>query len=79
MQSAGGTPSGAVMAFNLASCPTGWSEYTAGQGRAIIGAGAGAGLTARTLGVTGGGESAPAVNLAGGSATTTVTVGIGTN
>jgi microcystin-dependent protein len=24
------------MAFNLGSCPTGWSEYTAGRGRSII-------------------------------------------
>ena len=29
-------PSGAVMSFNLASCPTGWSEYTAARGRAVI-------------------------------------------
>lgn len=28
-----GVPSGAVMAFDLASCPTGWSEYTAARGR----------------------------------------------
>lgn len=50
-------PTGAVMAFNLASCPSGWTEYTAGAGRSIIGVGAGAGLTARTLGETGGAET----------------------
>lgn len=35
--SGGGTPSGAVMAFNLASCPSGWSEYLAARGRFIRG------------------------------------------
>ncbi len=87
MQSSSAVPSGAVMSFNLATCPTGWSAYAAGQGRAIIGAGAGAGLTARNLGDTGGGESAPSVNLASATATvnmsgvaasTTVTVGTNT-
>jgi hypothetical protein len=29
-------PSGAVMSFDLASCPTGWTEYTAARGRAVI-------------------------------------------
>ena len=29
------TPSWAVMAFNLSSCPTGWSEYTLAYGRFI--------------------------------------------
>ena len=33
----GGMPSGAVMAFNLASCPSGWSEYTPARGRFIRG------------------------------------------
>jgi hypothetical protein len=32
-----GVPSGAVMSFNLASCPTGWSEYTLARGRFIRG------------------------------------------
>jgi hypothetical protein len=31
-------PAGAVMAFDLDACPAGWTEYTAAQGRAIIGA-----------------------------------------
>ncbi len=40
---AGGIPSGAVMAFNLTSCPTGWSEYTPARGRFIRGIDNGAG------------------------------------
>ncbi len=32
-----GVPSGAVMAFNLSSCPSGWSEYTPAYGRFIRG------------------------------------------
>jgi hypothetical protein len=32
-------PSGAVMAFDLASCPTGWTAFAAGQDRVIVGAG----------------------------------------
>jgi hypothetical protein len=34
---AAGIPSGAVMYFNLAGCPTGWSELTAARGRYIVG------------------------------------------
>lgn len=30
-------PSGAIMAFDLASCPSGWSEYTAARGRFLRG------------------------------------------
>ncbi len=30
-------PPGAVMMFNLASCPTGWQEFTAGRGRYPVG------------------------------------------
>lgn len=30
-------PSGAVMAFNLANCPTGWSAFTATNGRTVVG------------------------------------------
>ena len=33
----GGTPSGAVMAFDLASCPSGWSEYAPAYGRVVRG------------------------------------------
>ena len=32
-----GVPSGAVMAFDLNSCPTGWSEYAPAKGRFIRG------------------------------------------
>lgn len=30
-------PSGAIMHFNLTSCPTGWSELTSARGRYIVG------------------------------------------
>lgn len=30
-------PSGAIMAFSLATCPTGWTEYTAARGRFLRG------------------------------------------
>lgn len=33
----GGVPSGAVIAFNLSSCPSGWSEYAPAYGRFIRG------------------------------------------
>lgn len=33
----GGVPSGAVMTFNLTSCPPGWSELTSARGRALVG------------------------------------------
>jgi hypothetical protein len=41
-----GVPSGAVMYFNLAKCPSGWSELPTAQGRAIIGLPVGAKLGA---------------------------------
>ena len=52
-------PSGAVVAFAGGSCPSGWSEFTSVRGRAIIGTNptAGGGLSARTLGQTGGEET----------------------
>lgn len=31
------TPSGAVMAFDLASCPAGWSTFTQVKGRVVVG------------------------------------------
>jgi microcystin-dependent protein len=34
-------PAGAVMAFDLASCPSGWTELTQARGRVIVGAGPG--------------------------------------
>ena len=39
----GGIPAGAVMAFDLAACPAGWSEYTAARGRFLRGMDNGAG------------------------------------
>lgn len=33
----GSTPTGAVLAFDLATCPTGWSEYTPARGRFLRG------------------------------------------
>lgn len=53
----GGTPSGAVMAFDLPACPTGWTAYAPAEGRMLIGAGTGAGLTPRSLRDTGGQET----------------------
>ncbi len=57
-------PSGAVMAFDRrGECPDGWSDYTPGAGRVIIGTGAGNfdpegnALTERELGKTGGFEA----------------------
>jgi len=38
-------PQGAVMSFNLASCPSGWTEVTAAQGKAIVGLPSGGTLT----------------------------------
>lgn len=32
-------PAGAVMSFDLTSCPSGWSEYTSARDRTIIGSG----------------------------------------
>ncbi|TRZ64760.1 MAG: hypothetical protein D4Q79_00875 [Spirochaetia bacterium] len=32
-----GVPSGAVMHFNLAACPTGWTALAAAQGRYLVG------------------------------------------
>lgn len=29
-------PTGAVMAFNLGSCPTGWSAFASANGRAVV-------------------------------------------
>lgn len=51
-------PSGAVVAFNLGACPSGWTALPAAQGRAIIGTNpsAGNGLSLRSLGDTAGEE-----------------------
>lgn len=51
-------PAGAVLAFDLVACPTGWTAYSAAAGRNVVGVGVGgSGLTARTLGQTGGAET----------------------
>jgi hypothetical protein len=70
-----GTPSDAVMAFDSATCPTGWSAYSTGNGRVIIGSGTGnldkdgLALTNRILNDIGGRELAsialPASSLNG--------------
>jgi len=41
----GSTPTGAVMFFNLASCPSGWTALAAAQGRYLIGLPSGGTLT----------------------------------
>jgi len=41
-------PSGAVMHFNLPSCPTGWSDFAAGQGRTLVGSASNLGGTVGT-------------------------------
>jgi hypothetical protein len=52
-------PTGSIVAFN-GSCPTGWSEFSAGKGRVLLGAGSGnndalgAPLTSRTIASVGG-------------------------
>ncbi len=57
-----GIPSGTVLHFDLTSCPSGWTQYTAGKGRAWLAAGTGntdilgSPLTSRTVGQTGGRE-----------------------
>jgi len=45
----GGIPSGAVMAFNLAACPAGWSPYSSAVDRMVIGSG-----SSYSLGASGG-------------------------
>lgn len=56
MISGGSSPSGAVSAFNTATCPPDWSEVQALAGRTIIGAGNGGGLTPHSPGDYGGEE-----------------------
>lgn len=41
-------PAGAVMSFNLTSCPSGWSDYTAASGRYIVGLPSGGTLAGTT-------------------------------
>jgi hypothetical protein len=50
-------PPGAVMAFDLAACPAGWTPLASAAGRTIVGVNAGSnGLSARALGATVGEE-----------------------
>jgi len=49
-------PTGAVMAFNLKSCPEGWKEAELAKGRFIIGVGEAPDLTPRRLLMKGGEE-----------------------
>lgn len=46
-----------VVAFNLSTCPEGWSEFKDGAGRVILGIGSGKGLKERKLLESGGQES----------------------
>ena len=46
-----GTPAGAVMFFNLSSCPSGWTALTGAQGRYLVGLPSG-GTLAGTAGTT---------------------------
>src|SRR4051794_35267678 len=48
--SSAAAPSGAVMFFDVAACPSGWSAYDAGRGRYLVGlpSGAAAGATVGT-------------------------------
>lgn len=50
-------PKGAVMAFNLEDCPTGWVPFARAAGRTLIGAGKGEGLSERKLGQSDGQET----------------------
>ena len=53
---------GTIGAFNLATCPSGWSTFSAGVGRTIVGVGSGADLTPRTL-IQQGGEEAHTLTI----------------
>jgi|GEM_PF-3736052 len=63
-----GVPSGAVMYFDLTSCPSGWSELTSAKGRYVIGL-----PTGGTLGATVGTNLEPQENRATGLHTHTGT------
>lgn len=52
----GAVPAGAIVAFSLSACPSGWEEAVDLHGRTIVGAGEGRGLSRRRLGDTGGKE-----------------------
>lgn len=51
------TPGGAVVAFELSQCPSGWTDFELAKGRFVVGVGQGNNLTERTLLENGGTES----------------------
>ncbi|MCO4792785.1 MAG: hypothetical protein KC493_03675 [Bacteriovoracaceae bacterium] len=61
-------PSGTVSAFDLTSCPTGWSTYDSAKQRTLLGSGTGnldqlgGALSTRSYGQTGGFEHTTGVN-----------------
>ena len=55
-----GVPSGAVMHFNLATCPTGWTELTTARGRYLVGRPVGGALGQQVGTALTNGESRPA-------------------
>lgn len=69
-------PAGAIMAFNAATCPEGWSVFNGGKGRTLVGAGSGntdadgTALTARTVGQAGGREFTTGIPVAATAAST---------
>lgn len=50
-------PTGAVIAFNLESCPRGWTPYEQASGRFIVGVSNGSQSSQKPLGQTGGSET----------------------
>ncbi|MBX2996161.1 MAG: hypothetical protein KF681_15145, partial [Bdellovibrionaceae bacterium] len=69
-----GVPSGAVMAFDLASCPTGWTAHAASQDRVLVGSGASYALNATGGANTGTTSSDGAHAHSGASGSTAITV-----
>ncbi len=72
-------PVGAILPFDLAACPTGWTDFTLANGRVLVGVGSGntdadgTALTSRALGDVGGREyttGIPAYSGAGDSMAT---------
>jgi hypothetical protein len=77
-------PTGSIIAFNGA-CPTGWSEFSAGKGRVLLGAGSGnndalgAPLTSRSIASVGGLEyttGIPANNAVGADESVATPTGV---
>src|SRR5688500_18037252 len=51
-----GLPKDAILPFDAAVCPTGWTDFSEANGRVLVGAGSVLGLTARARGDLGGRE-----------------------